>query len=81
MNEEPELPPTIYKIEKTPVRHELVCDGETLVLYWDGFCLTSESNNKKFAFVASVNDPTVSPYGNVSVIFGTAEEIAQRIDP
>lgn len=75
--EEPELPPTIHKIEGEKVEYELHANGEKLQVLWDGFCLTVES--EKFAFVASVNDPTISPIGNVAVIFGTADEIAQRI--
>lgn len=59
------------------VTHEMEADGVKLSLSWDGFCLTIESD--KFAFVASVNDPTVSYRGNTSIIFGTADEIAKRM--
>ena len=75
---EPELPLTVHKIENLPTEDTLECKGEKLKVYWDGFCLTVCSETK-FAFVASVNDPTVSPHGNVSMIFGTSEEIAERL--
>lgn len=71
MNEEPELPKT------EPARYKLESQGVVLELYWDGFCFTVECG--KYAFVASVNDPTISDQGNVSIIFGAPDEIAQRI--
>lgn len=78
MSEEPALPPTIYKLENPPAKYVLECEDQKVNVYWDGFCLTFE-HEQKFAFVASVNDPTVSPNGNVSIIFGTSEEIAERL--
>lgn len=70
MEEDPELPSKQFEIEYF---------DKKLSLYWDGFCLTISSEDK-YAFVASVNDPDVSPFGNASMIFGTADEIAQRLD-
>lgn len=73
MSEEPALP-----LKNPPSNYALEHDGQKVNVYWDGFCLTIE-HEVKLAFVASVNDPTISPHGNVSVIFGTPEEIAQRL--
>lgn len=70
MKEESELPPTDI---------ELNHGEDKIKLLWDGFCLMIETPDNRLAFVVSVNDPDVSAFGNVSIIFGTAEEIAQRL--
>lgn len=76
---EKEVTPMTDESELSEKQFELDYKGNKLTVYWDGFCLTL-SHESKYVFVASVNDPEVSQVGNVSVIFGTTEEIATRLD-